>query len=172
MDRLDVINELSGINIVFLEKIFRDLEVSGGIVGAPLIIRLDGVRFGSRLDGFTSPRDEYVHKALVEAGAGLLKWFGADFIHVVSDEINVYMLRRIPYGGRFFKLVSISSGIASAVTSIKLSRTLFFDSRIIKLSSLDDAIKYYKYRARISSGNLLTQLCKSLGCERELHDES
>ena len=166
---IDVLRELACVNVAELDTVFRGAEVSGGVVGAPLIIRLDGVGFGSRLRGFAAPRDARVHRALLEAGRRVAEWFNADFAHVVSDEINVYLLRLTPYAGRYFKLVSIASGIASATVSLLLGTELFFDARVVALENARRAVDYYIYRTRVASGNLLTKLCR--GCEELSYGE-
>ncbi len=162
-----IIESLASIPITLLERKFRGREVGSEKLQPPLIVRLDGVGFSARLKGFRQPRDPRVHSALVEAAANLVKWFNADYAHVASDEINVYLLakREIHYSGRLFKIASIAAGIASSTVSLILGRQLFFDARPVILKDAIEAIDYYNYRSRVALGNLLTKICVAYQCE-------
>lgn len=127
-------------------------------VTPPLFIRLDGVRFGKALRGYTSPRDLRVHNALIEAAKAIMTRFNALISYVVSDEINILMSDALPYGGRTFKLLSVTSSIASSHISLKLNIPLYFDSRIILLDNVKQAISYILYRARVGSNNYISSI--------------
>jgi len=150
--------EILNINPLVLSNIFTRSEVWGGYIDLPYVIRLDGVSFGRILKDFEKPRDPRVHKALVDSCRELMKYFNADFCYVVSDEVNIFSFRYNPYGGRFFKIVSISSSILSSLTSLYLGRPLYFDSRVVKLDNLYRAIPYLLYRARIGFANYVSKL--------------
>ena len=130
-------------------------------VRPPLVVKLDGVGFGRVLRG-RSVRDPVVHRALVEGCKKLMGFFNASFCHAVSDEVNLYVLRHLPYGGREFKVVSIASSILSSSVSLALNKELYFDARVIELESLWHAIAYYLYRARTGLNNYVSKLYTEL----------
>ncbi len=150
-----VVSALIGLRVGELSRRFKEREVTCGLTAPPVIVRLDGVKFGSRLRGLSWPRDERVHRALLEAGKAIMSELGADMCYIVSDEINVFFTKYVPYGGRVFKIVSITSGIASSLVSLNLGRILFFDSRIVKIDNLHDVKTYILYRARVGLNNYL-----------------
>ncbi len=155
---LELVKELLSINLPKLATKFKEAEVIGGKVISPIYLRLDGVRFSKVLKGFKHPRDLRVHEALTEASKEILKWFNGDLAYVSSDEINVLITKPLPYGGRVFKLVSVSASIASSVASLRLNKPLYFDSRVIKLGSAGEGIEYLMFRARVCLNNYLSSL--------------
>ncbi len=166
MDRATV-SLLIGLEIGKIHNKFKSREVVSDVVRNPVVIRLDGVKFGKKLRDFERPRDRRVHNILIEAGIELMKYMGADIAHVVSDEINIVFLNYVPYGGRYFKLISTSSGIASSITSLRLGRELYFDSRIVEIYNPKEILEYLMYRARVGMNNYLSQLCYMNGIVRE-----
>ncbi len=146
---------LIGFPVGEVNAYFKSREITCGVVEPPFIVRLDGVKFGNRLREYEWPRDRKVHEALIEAAKEIMQNMGADMAHVVSDEINVFFLRYMPYGGRVFKIISITAGIAAATVTKILQKPLYFDSRVIKIDKVDDVIKYVLYRARVGTNNYL-----------------
>lgn len=143
-----------------LSKFFEERVVVEK-VKSPIVIRLDGVGFGKALKD-KPLRDQFVHKALIEGCRKLMLFFNADFCHVVSDEVNLYMFKDLPYGGRVFKILSISSAILSSSVSLNLGRELYFDARIILLNKHSLAIPYLLYRARVGYNNYVSKLYSTL----------
>ena len=154
----DVINDLLLLDIVRLEEKFKSREVTCGHVKTPFIVRLDGVNFGSKLKNFEKPRDRKVHEALINVCEELIQVFGANICHVVSDELNIVFLNYAPYGGRIFKIVSISAGLASAKLTNLLNTLLYFDSRVIPVENVYEVLDYLRYRARVGLNNYLATL--------------
>jgi len=156
------------LNPARMEERFREAEASvEERIEPPLALRLDGVGFSEALSGFRWPRDHRVHEALLAAARLLLERFNASMALVASDEINLVILSEPPYSGRVEKLVSISAGIASAVVSLRLGRLLFFDSRVVPLSSVTEAGEYMAYRMRVVLNNYVNSLLKALGVRVE-----
>jgi len=159
---LRILEYLTRVNPAKLQLYFRDREVANNsVVSGPIAIRLDGVNFGKVLKDFRKPRDVRVHDALINAGKVLMERFNALITYVASDEINL-ILNDVPYGGRVFKLVSVSASIASAHTSLSLGMPLYFDSRVVKLQGIGEAITYLIYRSRVCSNNYISQLFHNL----------
>jgi len=147
------------INVAKLSELFKRRELFMDRVEPPMVIRLDGVSFSRVCRDLGFPRSEAVHRALVEGSRRLARFFNADMVYTVSDEINVFLLRGEPlYGGRVSKLLSVSAAIASSAVSLALGREALFDSRIVKLYSASEAIDYLLYRARVGVGNYLSTL--------------
>ncbi|NPB01013.1 MAG: hypothetical protein GXO10_06525 [Crenarchaeota archaeon] len=139
-------------------KLFKSREIVQSKVETPFIVRLDGVKFGKRLKNFTMPRDRRVHESLVLAAERIIEYMGADLGYVTSDEINILFLKYSPYSSRFFKIISISSGIASSVVTQALGVELFFDSRIVKILDIHEAYKYILYRIRVGFNNYVSSI--------------
>ncbi|NPA95975.1 MAG: hypothetical protein GXO32_00050 [Crenarchaeota archaeon] len=160
MDPLKIALDIAkAINVAKLSELFKGRELFMDRVEPPMVIRLDGVSFSRVCRDLGFPRSEAVHKALVEAGRRLARFFNADMVYTVSDEINVFLLRGEPlYGGRASKLLSISAAIASSSASLALGREALFDSRVVKLCSASEAIDYLLYRVRVGVGNYLSTL--------------
>lgn len=130
-------------------------------ISPPLIIRLDGFKFRKFLSN-RPLRDQRVHSALIEGCRKLMKFFNAEFCHIVSDEVNLYVLRSLPYGGRTFKILSISSAILSSSVSMNLGLELYFDARILVVDKPTLFIPYLLYRARVGYNNYVSKLYTSM----------
>jgi tRNA(His) 5'-end guanylyltransferase len=146
-----------------LDARYRPREVICEPVRAPFAVRLDGVSFGKRLRDFEAPRSAFVHAALVGAARALASTYGAEIVHVVSDEINLVFLASAPYGGRAAKVVSVLAAHASAELTAKLGRPLYFDGRALMLDDACDAAKYLIYRARVGLNNYVVKLARMSG---------
>ncbi|MEM0464548.1 MAG: tRNA(His) guanylyltransferase Thg1 family protein [Pyrobaculum sp.] len=164
---MDSLRRLLAENPRVLEMRYREREVVCEPASPPFAVRLDGVGFGSRLRDFPHPRSRLVHNALVEVARALAQTYGADFVHVVSDEINLFFHRLAPYGGRTFKIISVLAGHASAEATALLGRPLYFDGRVVKLRDLCDAATYFLFRARVGLNNYAVQIARGMGLLRE-----
>lgn len=156
---LKAMDRLLKIDLRMAKEYFKSRESISAVNGQLIVLRLDGVSFRTRLDGFQKPRDERVRAAIETAARELMKGFGAAAAYVVSDEINLFLGDHIPFGGREFKLTSVSAGIASAQVSMALGRPLYFDSRIVRLERGDE-LPYIVWRARLAAGNYLSNFAK------------
>ena len=153
---------LLNFNVSIMDRFFKNREVVCGVVDKlPIIIRLDGVNFGKVLKDFEKPRDYRVHDALIEAGKELMRKFSSSYVLVISDEINVVLMNYLPYGGRVFKLITIASGLASSITSLKLKVNAYFDARVVKLEDFEEVIKYLMYRVRVGFNNYVLSVAFS-----------
>jgi len=157
------VSALVRLNPKALEASYRQREAVCEPAAPPFAVRLDGVGFGKRLKDFPHPRSRIVHEALVEAAKTLAATYGADLVHVVSDEINLIFLGQAPYGGRTFKIVSVLAAHAASELTTRLAKPLYFDGRVIKLRDKCDAATYVLYRARIGLNNYVVQLARGAG---------
>jgi len=158
-----VVSALVRLNPKALEAAYREREAVCEPAAPPFAVRLDGVGFGKRLRYFPHPRSRVVHEALVETAKTLAATYGADLVHVVSDEINLIFLGQAPYGGRTFKIVSVLAAHAASELTARLARPLYFDGRVIRLRDKCDAATYVLYRARVGLNNYVVQLARETG---------
>lgn len=144
-----------------LEEKYRSREIRGR-VEPPFIVRLDGVGFSKALKGFKEPRDERVHNAIAAGAQQIVERYSLLGAYIVSDEVNILVYPNTPYAGRVEKIISIFSSIMSSRVSLVLSRQLFFDSRIIQLENINEAVEYILFRARIGLGNYIGSIARKL----------
>jgi Uncharacterized conserved protein len=130
-----MMEELIRLDVAQLERVYKQRERAvEARVKLPFALRLDGVGFGRVLKGYAEPRDERVHRALLQGASELVKRLSASGAYVVSDEVSVLVLGpSLPYAGRVEKLVSVSASLLSAIVSTSLARALIFDSRVVPL---------------------------------------
>lgn len=164
---MDLLAVLLSLSPKALERRYREREAFCETARPPVAVRLDGVGFGKRLRDFPGPRSALVHSALVETARSLASTHGADYAHVVSDEINLLFLESVPYGGRTFKLITVLASHAAAEMTARLARPLHFDARAVKLEDRCDAARYVLYRARVGLNNYVIQLAKARGIVKE-----
>ena len=105
---------------------YSKLKVEG-----PVIVRMDGVKFGKYTKTFGAVRDERVHRALVESAKELLSYYSCTSAYVSSDEVSVYC-ERPPFNGRVEKLVSTFASFLGAHFSVRISPPGWFDGRVVK----------------------------------------
>ncbi|RLE93830.1 MAG: hypothetical protein DRN04_05625 [Thermoprotei archaeon] len=167
MGQVGISAKVLELNIVELEEYFKNLEIySKEKVSCPFVVRLDGVGFGKALKDYEQPRDPKVHMALVKTCYELMRFFNCDACYTTSDEISMFFLKYVPYGGRVEKIVSITASLASANLSLRLKRPLYFDSRIVKVD-FHELEKYYLYRVRIGFNNYVCQLYHKVYKDKE-----
>ena len=164
---MDSLRRLLLENPAVLEMRYREREAVCEPSSPPFAVRLDGAGFGKRLRDFEAPRSKLAHTALVEAARKLAMQYGAEFVHVVSDEVNLLFLESAPYSGRTFKIISVLAAHASAELTAKLGRPLYFDGRVVKLRDVCDAARYVLFRARVGLNNYVIQLARAAGFVRE-----
>lgn len=154
---------LARVSPAVLSRIFKQVEVTGPRLSPPLVLRLDGAGFGRILSeaGFSQPRDRRVHNALIAAAEALMKRLSGASAYIVSDEVNILLDSSVPYGGRLFKVVSITASLASAVLTKKLGRELFMDCRPVLLPSTSVWGAYVLWRSRVAANNFLSKLYHS-----------
>lgn len=155
------------VNPGILNKKYKEREVNCGRVNTPYAVRLDGVLFSKRLEGY-GVRDRRVNDALVEATLTAMRLLGADIGFTSSDEVSLVFIRNNPYSGRVAKVTSISAGIVSASVATSLGKLLYFDSRIIDLENYEEIIEYIVYRMRVTGGNFLTSTYRRLTGKKKI----
>lgn len=157
---IEGLTRLARVNPAALFKVFKQLEIPGPRLSPPLVLRLDGVGFSKVLPkaGYAQPRDERVHAALVSVADALIRRFSGASAYVVSDEVSVLLDSYVPYGGRLFKVVSVSASLASSVLAEKLGHVLIMDSRPVILPSLNMWGAYVLWRSRVAANNFVSRL--------------
>jgi len=152
----------ASVNPASLSRLYKQREITGGILSPPIVVRADGVKFGKSLkDEFTWPRDRRVHEALVSAAEELMRRYSTPAAYVVSDEVNV-LFQTLPYSGRLFKVVSVVASILSSHVSIILSKPLYFDARAIQLTGVKEFMPYVMFRVRVGLNNYVSSVYHSV----------
>ena len=150
---LDLILRLPYENRRFKEReVFQAIKVEE----PPFAFRADGVKFGKYKNLFKHPRDERIHKALVESAKLLIKLFSCEYAYISSDEISLFC-NVLPYGGRVEKIVSVFSSALAATFSSMISPPGWFDGRIILLSE-KEWWEYVAWRLKVCLCNYASQL--------------
>lgn len=162
-DKEKFLNELVKLNVSKLDKYYKNKEVEvEDRIRVPLIIRLDGVKFGKNLREFRFPRDIQVHNALIYGLKQLMKKLNGHYGYVTSDEVNLLIMKILPHAGKYEKIISISASALSAYVSQKLNLPLYFDSRILKVDSQEDIFNYFIYRMRVGLNNYISSIYHKL----------
>ncbi len=158
LNAYDVAVRFTRINPPPLSRIYEEALISGEVVSPPYILRADGVGFGKSLRSISKLiRDWRIHESLLRAAKVLMMRIASPAAYVVSDEVNVLVTNPI-YGGRVFKIVSVSASVISSIVSLFLNKPLGFDCRIIKLRSQAGFIPYTIFRARVGVNNFISKL--------------
>ncbi|UXD21256.1 tRNA (His) guanylyltransferase-like protein [Ignicoccus pacificus DSM 13166] len=159
MIRLDPLKEaLRDIPYVWEEmkeaEIFQKVKVEE----PPFIFRADGVGFGKYFEEIGSPRDETVHRALVNASKKLLEVYSCSQAYVSSDEVSV-LCEHLIYGGRVEKIDSTFSSLLGAFFSVEVSPLPpgWFDGRTIVGISWKS---YLRWRLKVTLCNYVSLITR------------
>ena len=80
-----------------------------------------------------------------------------------SDEISLLVADAHQlYGGKARKLLSLLAGEASAVLSVRLGLTACFDCRALELSTVEEVVDYFRWRAEDAHRNAVNALCTQM----------
>ncbi len=139
-------------------KRFKEREVFQAVKveEPPFVFRADGVKFGKYKNLFKHPRDERIHRTLVDAAKTLMRQFSCVYAYISSDEVSLFC-KTIPYGGRVEKIVSVFSSIISAIFSSRISPPGWFDGRIILIGE-KEWWEYVAWRLKVCLCNYASQL--------------
>jgi len=165
----------------------------------PWIIRLDGHKFSTFTRGFKKPFDERIYRAMIRTTADLVKYFHASSGYTESDEISIVFPslaslpplknskneRKIIFGGRVEKLISLAASYASVRFNYHLNREKFetnsvlqekvencvahFDGRIFHLPSNIKCLQNIYWRRKDSVRNSKTSFGRHFFSEKKLH---
>ncbi len=133
-------------------EVFQKVKVES----PPFAFRADGVKFGKYKSLFKQPRDERIHRALVESAKMLIKTYSCEYAYISSDEVSLFC-KSIPYGGRVEKIVSVFSSMLSALFSSKISPPGWFDGRVLLIAE-SEWWEYVAWRMKVCLCNYASQL--------------
>jgi tRNA(His) 5'-end guanylyltransferase len=154
--------------------------------GIPLLARLDGRAFHTFTRGLARPWDERLATCMVETTRVLVDDLQALVGYTQSDEITLLWSvpaagpTDYPFDGRFQKLASIASGLASAAFTRLVaehlpekSRSLpSFDARVWQVPSREDAVDVFTWREDDATKNSLSMAARALYSHSELHGKN
>lgn len=157
----------------------KELELVEGSrkaeLGKPVIARLDGRAFHTFTKGLTRPFDENLTKLMQATTKYLVEQTGAIVGYTQSDEITLiwYLpenaLQQYIFGGRYQKMCSTLSAIATAFFNANLEKYLpskvgslpSFDARVWQVPTLHDAYLSLLWRERDAIKNSITMVALS-----------
>ncbi|MEE9588199.1 MAG: tRNA(His) guanylyltransferase Thg1 family protein [Hyphomicrobiaceae bacterium] len=147
-----------------LENQMRALEAYSRLVVEPggwIAVRLDGHRFHRFTHGrFDKPFDERFRDLMVVTARRLMEEFHALYAYTMSDEISFLMPSDWGlFGRRVEKIVSVTSGLASATFTNACGQSAHFDSRIWHGNQISDVVDYFRWRQGDAARNALHSWC-------------
>ncbi|RLG78371.1 MAG: hypothetical protein DRO10_02975 [Thermoprotei archaeon] len=160
MDSGSIHRELAGtyekINPRVLEHYFSGKELEILLIKPPFVVRCDGVGFSKKLTTYKYPRDELIHRVLINAAKTVMETYRSAMALIISDEIN-YLFTHNIYGNRAVKISSVISALTSSEVARETGETLYFDGRVITVKP-KEVIPYFLYRVRVGMNNYLSAL--------------
>lgn len=129
--------------------------------GAWPVLRVDGHGF-SRLTQthYEKPFDAAFHAAMIETARALLEELGGVYAYTQSDEISILLPRDwAGFNRKVEKVVSLSSGLASAVWTQFSGFRAHFDSRVWLGEEKAAVCDYFRWRQSDGARNALNGWC-------------
>ncbi len=120
-------------------EVYSELRLPPGV---PLFVRCDGRNFRRLSEelNLEKPYDEEFAKSMVRAARAIYEGdFNPALVYVFSDEVNVLLLKSVPFEARLEKLISIIPSLISSALARELLEkweyrgTLSFDARAVLL---------------------------------------
>lgn len=151
----------------------------------PVIARLDGKGFSKFTKGLKRPYDERLSMLMIELTKYLVKETNANCGYTQSDEITLMWYVDDPnssiyFNGRYFKMVSDLSAMASVFFNRKLSEYLpeksdkwpRFDCRVFNVPTLDEAVNTFLWREKDATKNSITMAASEFYSHNQLHKKT
>lgn len=154
--------------------------------GLPLIARLDGRAFHTFTRGLKRPYDERLSRCMIETTKFLVEDLQAKVGYTQSDEITLLWYvdsesaSAYPFDGRFQKLTSIASGIASTKFYKELLQHLpekakyipCFDCRVWQVPSLKEVLDVFCWREDDATKNSVSMAAQAYYSAKQLHGKN
>ena len=147
----------------------------------PVIARLDGKGFSKFTKGLKRPYDERLSMLMIELTKYLVKETNANCGYTQSDEITLMWYVDDPkssiyFDGRYFKMVSDLSAMASVFFNKKLNDYLpeksdkwpRFYCRVFNVPTLDEAVNTFLWREKDATKNSITMAASSFYSHKQL----
>lgn len=151
----------------------------------PVIARLDGKGFSKFTKGLKRPYDERLSNLMVETTKFLVKETNANCGYTQSDEITLVwytdkMESSVYFNGRFFKMVSDLSSMASVFFNKKLTEYLpeksdkmpRFDCRVYNTPTLDEAVNSFYWRELDATKNSISMAAQAYYSHSQLMNKN
>lgn len=151
----------------------------------PVIIRVDGRAFHSFTKGMKRPFDDSLIKMMKKTGLALAKNIdGVRLVYGQSDEISILLdiedpQRTMPwFGYKLYKMLSISSSIATAAFAKALMESEYsdrdfphFDSRAFNIPK-EEVVNYFIWRQQDAVRNSIQMVGQSFFSHGQLQNKS
>lgn len=151
----------------------------------PVIARLDGKGFSKFTKGLKRPYDERLSNLMIETTKHLVKETNANCGYTQSDEITLMWYvddhkSSIYFDGRFFKMVSDLSAMASVFFNKKLGGYIpekadkwpRFDCRVFNVPTLDEAVNTFLWREKDATKNSISMAASTYYSHKQLDGKS
>lgn len=151
----------------------------------PVIARLDGKGFSKFTKGLKRPYDERLSNLMIELTKYLVKETNANCGYTQSDEISLVWYVDDPkssiyFNGRFFKMVSDLSAMASVFFNKKLEEYIpeksdkwpRFDCRVFNVPTLDEAVNTFLWREQDATKNSITMAASTVYSHNQLNKKT
>lgn len=159
-------------NMIDFKALEKDAERT--VTQPFLVLRFDGVRFGTYTKDFNFPEDDSFRDAMDSAAEQALTEFSGLLAYSTSDEISVVLYRADDFqqfygGGRLMKLTSIGAGLLSSSISQSFpNKTGYFDGRGFGLDTFEEVVTYLESRRRSSVKNAVGMAASTLFTHKQL----
>lgn len=157
------------------------------LAGLPLIVRLDGSSFSKFTKSMERPFDARFSQLMESTADYLAQYFHADLVFTQSDEITLLfsnqgqimfdgVQQKLPFDGRYQKILSEMAGIASSYFQGKLSELIpekqgcypYMDCRAYQAFSDDEALLSVLWRAIDAHKNSVSQMASAYYSHKQL----
>lgn len=155
-----------------------------GIIGQPVVVRVDGASFSKFTKNAVKPFDERISEAMIHATKAAVEEFNCRLGYTQSDEISFLLYspeQELPFGARYEKLASRLAAYVS-VHFLKKGLELFpdligdrlpsFDGRAVPFPTLDLAAKAIHWREIDARRNAVSMAARSVFGPNELSGRS
>ena len=153
--------------------------------GLPIMARLDGRAFHTFTRGLRRLYDQRMSNLMIATTSFLVDEMDARIGYTQSDEISLFWhitdpKSELPFDGRYQKLASVLSGLASAFFSKKLPEVLpekadkiaCFDYKIWQIPSMVEVIDAFVWREDDATKNSISMAADSYYSHKELHGKN
>lgn len=166
-------------------KALEGVEASRhGVLGQPIMARLDGRAFHTFTQGLGRPYDIRLTNLMIDTASYLVRHTQAMLAYTQSDEISLTWyepensLNSYFFGGRYQKIATILSSMASAYFNKHLASSIpekaqampIFDARVWSVPTLRDAYLNYLWREQDAIKNSITMAALSKFPHKQLQN--
>ena len=156
------------------------------VAGLPLMARIDGRGFSRFTKGLDKPYDIRMTKCMYHTAKNIAKETHAICSYVQSDEITLlyypeHAEQQLFFGGKFFKLTSVLSSMATAYFTRQIMKRLpkiyfnkmpTFDCRVWNVPNVTEATNAFLWREQDATKNSIQSLARKYFSTKQLHKKN